>query len=89
MKYRNWFWECLLFLLYVGVEVTIGSNLGELLKTDVFGSITGPSLAPCLYVLGKFNDWSLGWYITVLTHHQLKKILLIVVPYIAFGWYWR
>jgi FHS family L-fucose permease-like MFS transporter len=31
---------------YVGVEVTIGSNLGELLKTDVFGSITGPSLAP-------------------------------------------
>jgi FHS family L-fucose permease-like MFS transporter len=20
--------------------------------------------------------------------HQLKKILLIVVPYIAFGWYW-
>jgi FHS family L-fucose permease-like MFS transporter len=45
MKYPQLVLECALFS-YVGVEVTIGSNLGELLKTDVFGSITGPSLHP-------------------------------------------
>jgi fucose permease len=28
MNTRNWFWNAL-FLLYVGVEVTIGSNLGS------------------------------------------------------------
>jgi FHS family L-fucose permease-like MFS transporter len=44
MNTRNWFGNACSFS-YVGVEVTIGSNLGELLKTDVFGSITGP-LAP-------------------------------------------
>jgi FHS family L-fucose permease-like MFS transporter len=35
---------------------------------------------------GEFNDWSLGWlHYRFNPSNQLKKILLIVVPYIAFG----
>jgi FHS family L-fucose permease-like MFS transporter len=36
--------------------------------------------------MGKFNDWSLGrGNFCFNPSNQLKKILLIVVPYIAFG----
>lgn len=87
MKYPQLVLGMLALFSYVGVEVTIGSNLGELLKTDVFGSITGPSLAP--YMSMYWGSLMIGRWAGAITvfnpSNQLKKILLIVVPYIAFG----
>ncbi|MFV8333408.1 MFS transporter [Flavobacterium sp. XS1P32] len=87
MKYPQLVLGMLALFSYVGVEVTIGSNLGELLKTDVFGSITGPALAP--YMSMYWGSLMIGRWAGAITvfnpSSQLKKILLIVVPYIAFG----
>jgi FHS family L-fucose permease-like MFS transporter len=96
MKYPQLVLGMLAIFMYVGVEVTIGSNLGELLKRTVSDS--------GLNELGlkAFNDSQIGSYIslywgglmigrwvgaiTVFNPSKgLKKILLIVVPYIAFG----
>jgi FHS family L-fucose permease-like MFS transporter len=72
---------------YVGVEVTIGSNLGELLNTDAFGKITGSALAP--YISMYWGSLMIGRWAGAISvfnpSNQLKKILLIIVPYIAFG----
>jgi MFS transporter, FHS family, L-fucose permease len=43
--------------VYVGVEVTIGSNLGEYLKET-----EGLDLKICFLVLGKYDDWSLDGF---------------------------
>lgn len=87
MKYPQLVLGMLALFSYVGVEVTIGSNLGELLKTDVFGSITGPTLAP--YMSMYWGSLMIGRWAGAITvfnpSSQVKKILLIVVPYIAFG----
>ena len=96
MKYPQLVLGMLAIFTYVGVEVTIGSNLGELLKQGM--GDTG------LNALGlqELNDSELGKYIslywgglmigrwvgavTVFNPSKgLKKVLLIVVPYIAFG----
>ncbi len=96
MKYPQLVLGMLAIFVYVGVEVTIGSNLGELLKQDIDG--TG-SNSLGLTVL---NDSQLGIYIsmywgglmigrwvgaiTVFNPTEgLKKVLLVIVPYIAFG----
>ena len=96
MKYPQLVLGMLAIFTYVGVEVTIGSNLGELLKQGI--GDTG------LNALGlpELNDSQLGKYIslywgglmigrwvgaiTVFNPSKgLKKALLIIVPYIAFG----
>jgi FHS family L-fucose permease-like MFS transporter len=81
---------------YVGVEVTVGSNLGELLKQEFENSGLNALGLPVL------NDSQLGSYIslywgglmigrwvgaiTVFNPSKgLKKALLIIVPYVAFG----
>tara|TARA_R110000868_G_scaffold193786_1_gene438972 strand:+ start:5195 stop:6856 length:1662 start_codon:yes stop_codon:yes gene_type:complete len=87
MKYPQLVLGMLALFTYVGVEVTIGSNLGELLKTADFGSITGPSLAP--YMSMYWGSLMIGRWAGAISvfnpSNQLKKILLIVVPYVAFG----
>jgi len=87
MKYPQLVLGMLALFTYVGVEVTIGSNLGELLKTADFGSITGPTLAP--YMSMYWGSLMIGRWAGAITvfnpSSQLKKILLIVVPYVAFG----
>ena len=87
MKYPQLVWGMLALFTYVGVEVTIGSNLGELLKTSDFGSITGAALAPFMSMYwGSLMIGRWAGAISVFNpSSQLKKILLIVVPYIAFG----
>ena len=96
MKYPQLVLGMLAIFTYVGVEVTIGSNLGELLKQ---GSGESGLNALGLSVL---NDSEIGKYIslywgglmigrwvgsiTVFSPSKgLKKVLLIIVPYIAFG----
>jgi FHS family L-fucose permease-like MFS transporter len=96
MKYPQLVLGMLAIFTYVGVEVTIGSNLGELLKQGVGNSGRNALGLPVL------NDSQLGIYIslywgglmigrwvgaiTVFNPGKgLKKILLFVVPYIAFS----
>jgi len=87
MKYPQLVLGMLGIFTYVGVEVTIGSNLGELMKTSAFGSITGSALAP--YISMYWGSLMIGRWAGAISvfnpSSQLKKILLIVVPYVAFG----
>jgi FHS family L-fucose permease-like MFS transporter len=87
MKYPQLVLGMLALFAYVGVEVTIGSNLGELLVTPAFGSISGPALAP--YMSMYWGSLMIGRWAGAITvfnpSSQLKKVLLIVVPYVAFG----
>ena len=82
---------------YVGVEVTIQSNLGEVLKlvTDKVNNLNGLGLT-ALSDTGIAKYISLYWgglmigrwtgAISVFNPTEgLKKVLLIIVPYIAFG----
>jgi FHS family L-fucose permease-like MFS transporter len=87
MKYPQLVLGMLALFTYVGVEVTIGSNLGELLKTEDFGTITGPALAPFMSMYwGSLMIGRWAGAISVFNpSSQMRKILLIVVPYVAFG----
>jgi len=96
MKYPQLVLGMLAIFTYVGVEVTTGSNLGELLKQSFEGTGLNALGFPIL------NDSELGKYIslywgglmigrwvgaiTVFNPSKgLKKVLLIIVPYVAFG----
>ena len=87
MKYPQLVLGMIALFTYVGVEVTIGSNLGSLLDTDAFGRITGSALAP--YMSMYWGSLMIGRWAGAISvfnpSSQLKKILLIVVPYVAFG----
>ena len=87
MKYPQLVLGMLAIFTYVGVEVTIQSNLGELLKTDDFGNISGAALAP--YISMYWGSLMIGRWAGAISVFSpgaaLKKVLLIVVPYIAFG----
>ena len=87
MKYPQLVLGMLGIFTYVGVEVTIQSNLGELLKTDAFGKITGADLAP--YISMYWGSLMIGRWAGAISvfnpTNSVRKILLIVVPYIAFG----
>ncbi|SHM18019.1 MFS transporter [Flavobacterium xinjiangense] len=87
MKYPQLVLGMLALFTYVGVEVTIGSNLGSLLETDTFGKIAGPALAP--YMSMYWGSLMIGRWAGAISvfnpSSQLKKILLIVIPYVAFG----
>lgn len=96
MKYPQLVLGMLAIFTYVGVEVTVGSNLGELLKQEFENSGLNALGLPVL------NDSQLGSYIslywgglmigrwvgaiTVFNPSKgLKKALLIIIPYVAFG----
>lgn len=87
MKYPQLVLGMLGIFTYVGVEVTIQSNLGELLKTDAFGNITGSDLAP--YISMYWGSLMIGRWAGAISvfnpTNSVRKILLIVVPYVAFG----
>ena len=87
MKYPQLVLGMLGIFTYVGVEVTIQSNLGELLKTDAFGNISGADLAP--YISMYWGSLMIGRWAGAISvfnpTNSVRKILLIVVPYVAFG----
>ncbi len=72
---------------YVGVEVAIGSNLGELLKQKEFGSLSASEATP--YIMMYWGSLMIGRWsgsIGVFNFSKNTKLLLqIVVPLIAFG----
>lgn len=87
MKYPQLVLGMLGIFTYVGVEVTIQSNLGELLGTPAFGEITGAAIAP--YISMYWGSLMIGRWAGAISvfnpSNSLRKILLIIVPYIAFG----
>ncbi|RZJ74891.1 MAG: MFS transporter [Flavobacterium sp.] len=87
MRYPQLVLGMLAIFTYVGVEVTIQSNLGELLGTPEFGSLTGSAIAP--FISMYWGSLMIGRWAGAITvfnpTNSVKKILLIVVPYIAFG----
>ena len=86
MMYRQLTLGMLAIFVYVGVEVAIGSNLGELLKKDSFGGYGSSEIAPFIAMFwgslmigrwaGSINAFDLST--------KMKNILRFFVPLMAF-----
>nr|WP_294936947.1 MFS transporter [uncultured Flavobacterium sp.] len=87
MQYPQLVLGMLAIFTYVGVEVAIGSNLGELLKLPAFGSHQSSSIAP--YISMYWGSLMIGRWagaISVFHLNNAKKTMaLIIVPLIAFS----
>ena len=97
MKYPQLVLGMLAIFTYVGVEVTIQSNLGELLKsvTDKLNNLNplglkvmnDAEIAPFISLY--WGGMMIGRWVGAITVFNpskgLKKWLLILVPYVAFG----
>lgn len=87
MKYPQLVLGMLAIFVYVGVEVSIGSNLSELLKQPEFGGLQSSEAAP--YISMYWGSLMIGRWAGAVTAFKLSntsKILLqIIVPLIAFG----
>lgn len=87
MKYPQLVLGMLAIFMYVGVEVTIQSNLGELLKHPDFGGYGANALAP--FISMYWGSLMIGRWTGAITvfnpTKQMRTILWIIVPYIAFG----
>ena len=86
MQYPQLVLGMLAIFTYVGVEVAIGSNLGELLKLEEFGSLQSSDIAP--YISMYWGSLMIGRWAGAISVFNLKgnkkTIALIVVPIIAF-----
>jgi len=87
MKYPQLVLGMLAIFTYVGVEVTIGSNLGELLKYSDFGSHSASEATP--YIIMYWGSLMIGRWTGAISAFKLanntKMILQFVVPLVAFG----
>ena len=86
MKYPQLVLGMLAIFTYVGVEVTIQSNLGELLKQPSFGGYTSSQVAP--FISMYWGSLMVGrWTGSIKIFEPsatLKNILLFIVPVVAF-----
>ena len=87
MQYPQLVLGMLAIFVYVGVEVAIGSNLGELLKLEEFGSMQSSDIAP--YISMYWGGLMIGRWAGAISVFNLqgskKTIALIIVPLIAFA----
>lgn len=87
MKYPQLVLGMLAIFVYVGVEVTIQSNLGELLKQASFGAVKDHELAP--YISTYWGSLMIGRWTGAITVFKpgktLRNLLFVLVPYLAFG----
>lgn len=87
MKYPQLVLGMLAIFLYVGVEVTIGSNLGELLRHEDFGGLEASEATP--YIAMYWGSLMIGRWAGAVTAFKLSKnmqvLLQIIVPLFAFG----
>ena len=95
LKYPQLAWGMLAIFTYVGVEVTIQSNLGELLKADIGEGLNAIGL-PVLDEAQSAKYIALDWGGLMIGRwtgsigafdisESLKMILLFITPFIAFG----
>lgn len=87
MKYPQLVLGMLALFVYVGAEVTIVSNLSELLSKPDFGSFQSSQVAPFISMYwGSLMIGRWAGSISVFTDNKsTKQILLAVVPLVAFG----
>jgi FHS family L-fucose permease-like MFS transporter len=87
MQYPQLTLGMLAIFVYVGVEVAIGSNLGELLKQKKFGGYKSSQIAPFIAMF--WGSLMIGRWTGAINAFRLnsatKKVLMFVVPLIAFG----
>jgi FHS family L-fucose permease-like MFS transporter len=87
MQYPQLVLGMLAIFVYVGVEVAIGSNLGELLRQESFGSHSASEATP--YIVMYWGSLMIGRWTGAVSAFNLspktKKILQFIVPLAAFG----
>ncbi len=87
MQYPQLTLGMLAIFIYVGVEVAVGSNLGELMKKPSFGGLSASEIAP--YVAMFWGSLMIGRWTGAINAFELKPqtktILRFVVPLVAFG----
>lgn len=87
MKYPQLVLGMLGIFVYVGVEVTIVSNLSELLKQPAFGGYQSSQAAP--FISMYWGSLMIGRWTGAISVFDLKQstrqVLVLLVPIIAFG----
>jgi len=87
MRYPQLVLGMLGIFVYVGVEVTIVSNLSELLKQPHFGGYQSSEVAP--FISMYWGSLMIGRWTGAISVFNLKKttqqIMMFVVPLVAFG----
>jgi FHS family L-fucose permease-like MFS transporter len=87
LKYPQLRWGMLAIFVYVGVEVTIQSNMGALLALPEFGGLSASQISP--YISLYWGSLMIGRWTGAISAFDLKKttkqFLTIVLPLIAFG----
>jgi FHS family L-fucose permease-like MFS transporter len=87
MRYPQLSLGMLAIFVYVGVEVAVGSNLGELLKQKTFGSHSSSQIAP--YIAMFWGSLMIGRWSGAINafdlSEKMKLRLKIIVPIAAFG----
>ena len=87
MKYPQLVLGMLAIFVYVGVEVAIGSNLGELLKQKAFGGYQASQVAP--FISMYWGSLMIGRWAGAISafnfSSKTKQALTFIVPLIAFG----
>lgn len=87
MKYPQLVLGMLALFVYVGIEVAIGSNLGELLTLEEFGSLQSSEITP--YISMYWGGMMIGRWAGAISAFNFisttKRLLLILVPLAAFA----
>src|SRR6202012_509295 len=87
MQYPQLIYGMIAIFTYVGVEVTIQSNMGALLKTPEFGKLDTNQIGPFISLY--WGSLMIGRWTGAIAAFNLSKatkfILTIIVPFIAFG----
>lgn len=87
MRYPQLVLGMLAIFTYVGVEVAVGSNLGELLRQKEFGSLSASQATP--YIMMYWGSLMIGRWTGAVGAFGLskstKQLLQVVVPIIAFS----
>jgi len=87
MQYPQLILGMLAIFIYVGVEVSIGSNLSDLLQSEKFGNMAISDTAK--YIFMYWGSMMIGrWTGAILVFNlskSLKILAMLVVPFIAFS----
>jgi FHS family L-fucose permease-like MFS transporter len=87
MRYPQLVLGMLAIFMYVGVEVTIASNLGTLLEQPEYGSMPAATIAPFVSIYWgslMIGRWA-GSIPVFNPSKQMKNFLLVLVPLFGFG----
>ncbi len=87
MKFPQLVLGMLAIFCYVGVEVTIGSNLSELLKQKDFGGFQSSQIAP--FISMYWGSLMIGRWTGAISAFEIqnktKQVLTFIVPLVAFS----